>query len=168
MPSAKRSSPRREKTGSRSCSSRGRSARVQRELSCPASEAIVSQRSAVELGNGLNRAVDLLVAVGERDEHCLELARRDVDPALEQMAEKCRVTLHVCTLGVVEVADWVVGHEEGRHGANALHSSVHCEACFETRAALLELLVDDGIAKPAQDRKARGRGERVPRQGPRL
>src|SRR5438105_14458318 len=100
-PSAYRDSASAEKIGSRSCSSSGRSAFVQRRLSAPASAPIVSQISAVEVGNGLDRSVDLLVAVREGDEHRLELARRDVDPALEQMAEERRIAFGVARLRVV-------------------------------------------------------------------
>ena len=48
--------------------------------------------SAQDVGNGLDRPVDLLVAVGEGDEHRLELRRRDVDAPLEQAAEERPVT----------------------------------------------------------------------------
>src|SRR4029079_4534106 len=102
--SAYRCSPRAEKTASRRWSSGGRSAAVQSSLSRPASPAIVSQRSAVEAGNGLDRAVDFLVAVRERDEQALELARGDVHPVREQMAEERAVPFGVAALRVVEVA----------------------------------------------------------------
>ena len=42
-----------------------------------------------------DRRVDLVVAVGERGEQALVLARRDVDAALEQVAEERRVALGV-------------------------------------------------------------------------
>ena len=58
-----------------------------------------------ELTDGLDRTVDVLVAVRERDEHRLELRRRDVDAALEQMAEVRGVALGVARLRVLEVAD---------------------------------------------------------------
>src|SRR5258708_33961744 len=57
----------------------------------------------VERVNGVERAVDLVVAVRERHEHRLELRGRDVDAALEQMAEERGVTLGVARLRVVEV-----------------------------------------------------------------
>src|SRR5262249_2104941 len=101
MPSAYRDSARAENTGSRSCSSIRRSAFVQSRLSAPASAPIVSQMSAVEVCNGLDRPVDLLVPVGERDQHRLELARRNVDPALEQVAEERRVAVGVAALRVL-------------------------------------------------------------------
>ena len=41
-----------------------------------------------ELTDRLDRLVDLVVAVSERGEEALVLARRDVDPALEQVAEE--------------------------------------------------------------------------------
>src|SRR5262249_1871280 len=47
--------------------------------------------SAKDIGHRLDRAVDLLVAVRERWEQALVLARRDVHPALEQPAEELRV-----------------------------------------------------------------------------
>src|SRR5580765_6601208 len=122
IPSAYRSSPSAEKTGSRSWSSRERNAAVQSSLSRPASSAIVSQRSAVKGRNGLDRTVDLLLAVRKRDEHALELARRDVDPAREQMAEERAVALGVGLLRVVEVAHRPVRHEQRRHRADTLHA----------------------------------------------
>src|SRR5918992_4511304 len=103
IPRAKRSSPSGEKTGRRSCPAGGGSAAVHSSLSRPASDAIVSQRSAVEVCNGLDRAVDFLVAVGERDEHRLELARRDVDAAREQVTKERGVSLGVAPLRVLEV-----------------------------------------------------------------
>src|SRR5437899_7996236 len=118
MPSAYRGSPSSEKTAARSCSSRGRSAEFQRALSCPASAAILSQRSAVEVCNGLAGPVDLLVAVGEGDEHGLELARGHVDPAFEQVSKECAVAIRVGTLRIVEVAHGLVGHEERCHRAD--------------------------------------------------
>src|SRR5919201_3815794 len=111
-PSLYRCSASGEKTGSRSCFSGRRSASRQRRLSRPASTAIVSQRSATEeLGTGLHRAVDLLVAVGERDEQRLELRRRDVDAALEQVAEERAVALRVARLRVAQIPHGAIGHE---------------------------------------------------------
>src|SRR6476660_9753411 len=103
IPSRNRSSASAEKTGSRCCSSSGRSAATQSVLSRPASAAIVSQMSAVELANGLDGRVDLRVAVREREEHRLELARRDVDAAVEQVAEEGGVRVGVRALRVFEV-----------------------------------------------------------------
>ena len=60
----------------------------------------MTQRSAVaaELTGGLNGAIDVLVAVHEGDEHRLELGRRDVDAALEEVTEVGRVTFGVAPL----------------------------------------------------------------------
>src|SRR6266508_3966723 len=115
IPSAYRSSPSAEKTGSRSCSSRARSAAVQSSLSRLASSAIASQRSAVEVCKRLDRSFDFLVAVRERDEHALELARCDVDALGEEVAEERAVAVRVAVLRVVEVAHGRVAHEERRH-----------------------------------------------------
>src|SRR5205823_4151007 len=92
-----------------------------------------------EIGNGLNGSVDLLVAVGERDEHGFELAGRDVDPAVEQVTEERAVTVRVGALRVVEVAHGLVGHEERRHRADTLDAAVRRQSGLESRAALLEL-----------------------------
>src|SRR5436190_1372692 len=154
MPSAYRSSPRVEKTGSRSCSDSGRSAATQSALSRPASTAIVSHTSVAEITDGLDRAVDLLVAVRERDEHRLELARGDVDPALEQVAEQRRVALGVRPLRVVEVAHGRVGHEERRHRADPLDAAACRQAGLEARAAALELRIDGRVAEPSKDGQA--------------
>src|SRR5258708_29947056 len=70
-------------------SGRSRSAWAQSGLSLRAWAAIVS--AAVELTEGLDRRVDLLVAVRERREHALVLARCDVDPSLEQVAKELGV-----------------------------------------------------------------------------
>src|SRR5947207_9644681 len=110
----------------RSWAACGFAAALQRALSAPASRTIASQRSAVvlEFGNSFDRAVDLLVAVGQRQEHGFELARGDVDPAGEEMAEECPVPLGVAPLRVVEVANRRVGHEERRHCADPLNAAV--------------------------------------------
>src|ERR671939_149032 len=116
MPRAKRCSLSGEKTATRSCSTRGRNAAVQSWLSRPDSPAIVSQRSAVvEIGNSLDRAVYFGFTVRERDEHALDLARRDVDTARQQVAEQRAVTADVGELRVVEVVDGRIGHEERHH-----------------------------------------------------
>ena len=58
-----------------------------------------------ERADGLDGAVDLGVAVRERDEHRLELRRGDVDAVREQVAEERAVAFRVAPLRVVEVAD---------------------------------------------------------------
>ena len=68
-----------------------------------------AQVAAEELTDGLHGAVDVLVGVRERDEHRLELRRRDVDAALEQVAEERAVALGVAGLRVLEVAHAAVG-----------------------------------------------------------
>src|SRR5688572_31744402 len=103
-PSANCSGASGPKMPSRSGSSRSCSA--QSGLSAAASAARVSQRSSVEeVGNGLDRPVDVGVGVGEREEEALELRRRDVDAALEQVTEESAVSLGVARLRVLEVAD---------------------------------------------------------------
>src|SRR5262249_57258630 len=117
---------------------------VHGSLGGPASRAIVSQSSAVvarpaasrarprlpgpaglaKAPHGLDRMVDLLLAVRERDEHALELTRRDVDAVGEQMAEERAVAFRIRALRVVEVAHGRVGHEERGHRADALHPAV--------------------------------------------
>src|SRR2546423_6117278 len=77
-----------EKRGSVSRSADGRSAAPQSGLSRSASAAITPQISGAEVCNRLDGAVDVRVGVCERDEHGLELGRRDVDPAREQVPEE--------------------------------------------------------------------------------
>src|SRR5438552_19030938 len=102
-PSAYRSSPSGEKTGNSSRCSLGSRASAQSALSPSASLAIVSQRSAVEVCNRLHRPLDLLVAVRSRDKHSFELPRREVDSAIEQVAEERTVVVGVRRLGVAEI-----------------------------------------------------------------
>ena len=105
----------------------------------------------------------------ERDEQALELRRRDVDPALEQVAEERAVALRVAALRVREAADRLVGAEERRHRADALHAAERAQA--RPRAArrfASSSLVDGRVAQPPQHREP-GRGrERVPGQRARL
>src|SRR5437764_10582681 len=96
-----------EKTGSRS--GFGRNAASQSGLSRAASAAITSQSSvAEELANRLDRPVDLVVAVRERDEHRLELRRGDVDAALEQAPEERGVPIRVAFGRLLKVLDGFV------------------------------------------------------------
>src|SRR5260370_23152126 len=95
----------------------------------------------VERANGVERAVDLVVAVRERHEHRLELRRRDVDATLEQMAEERRVTLGVARLRVVEVPHGPIRVEEREHRADAGDCSERGESRLEPRAPALELAV---------------------------
>src|SRR5207244_4139135 len=120
-------------------------------LSPAASSAMTSQSSvAEEVANGLHRPVDLLVAVRERDEHRLELRRRDIDAAGEQMAEKRAVALRVALLDVVEVADSLLRHEQRQHPAGAPDAAERRQSLLETRPAALELDVDLRVAQAAQ------------------
>src|SRR6185503_1011418 len=106
-PTANRSSASGEKTACSSRSASGRRAAAQSSLSRPASRAIVSQSewplAAKELPCSVDRALDLGGAMGGRDEHRLELRRRDVHAALEQMAEKLAIALGVRPLREREV-----------------------------------------------------------------
>src|SRR5436309_330240 len=90
IPSAYRISASGENTGARSGSALR--AAPQSGLSRSASSAIVAQTSSVvELANGLDGAVDLLVAVGERGEQALELRRRHGDHTRGQVPEARRL-----------------------------------------------------------------------------
>src|SRR5439155_5277225 len=167
IPSAYRISASGENTGARSGSALR--AAPQSGLSRSASSAIVDQTSSVvELANGLDGAVDLLVAVGERGEQALELRRRDVDPTREQVPEAGGVALGVAALGVVEGADRGARREEREHRADALDDAVGREAVGQAGSAALELLVDPRLPKPAEHREA-GRGrKRIPGESPGL
>src|SRR4051794_21987450 len=128
-----------------------------------ASCAIVLQSSgaAVELTDGLDRAVDLLVAVRERKEERLELRRRYVDAALEQVAEEPGVAVGVARLRVVEVAHGTVGVEQREHCADALHGAERGEAGLQACTSALQLLVRLSVPQAAQHREARRGGERI-------
>src|SRR5262249_17978997 len=128
-----------------------------------ASSAITSQTSTAEvLANGLDRTIDLLVAVGERDEQRLELRRRDVDPTRQQVAEERRVRLRVARRGVLEATHRLGAAEEREHCADPLDAAERHEPGLERRPSSLELLVDERVAEPAEDgQPGRGR-ERVP------
>ena len=103
--------------------------------------------------------------MGERDEHGLELARRNVDPAFEQVAEKCAVAIRVGPLRVVEVAHGLVGHEQRRHRADTLDAAVRRKPALEPGTAPLELFVHGRIAEAPEHREPCRGGERVSRQG---
>src|SRR2546423_11126709 len=138
-PSAKRVSPGGEKTASVSRSSARRSAAPHSGLSRSASSAIVAQTSVgSEVCNSLDRAVDVGVGVGERDEHRLELRGSEVDAALEEMAEEGRVPLGVARGRVVVVAHGLVAAEERQHRPDALDASEGSKAGLEPRAQALE------------------------------
>src|SRR6478735_2487318 len=157
--------------GTVSRSSAGRSDSPQSGLSAAASAASTSQTSVSaveEVANGLDRPVDLVVAVRERDEHALELGRCHVDASVEQVPEQRRVPCRVRADGVVVVAHGAVLAEQGQHRADALDGAEGSKACLEPGAAKLELLVDRGIAEPAQHRGAGGGREWVSRERSRL
>src|SRR6476620_6803129 len=113
-----------------------------------ASRAIVAQSSAavVELTDNLDRPVDLLVAVREREKHRLELRRRDVDAVREEVAEEARVAIGIARLRVLEVAHLTIGIEEGEHRAHAIHPAEVREPGFEPAPEALELFVDRQVA----------------------
>ena len=145
-PTRARSARRRaRKTGS---SSRLRGGRVRRAtaLSASASAAIVSHK----VRSRLDRRVDGFVVVRERDEHRLELRRRDVDPAREQVLEERRV----------------LGMEERQHRADARHAAVLGESVREPGRLGLELVVEGNVARAPQHRQpaavASGFPESVP------
>src|SRR5262245_20846467 len=106
-PTANRSSASGEKIGSSTRSASGRRAAAQSSLSRPASTAIVSQTDepsgAKELLGRFDGALHLGRAVRGRDEHRLELGRRDVDPAVEQMTKELAVAPGVGALRGGEV-----------------------------------------------------------------
>src|SRR6185436_12952883 len=114
-------------------------------LSAAASAAMTPKTSvAEEVANCLGRAVDVLVGVGERDEEALELRRRHVDPALEQVPEQRAVALDVARLRILEVPDRpicreLVGEEERGHRADALDAPERRDPGLEPRSLQLEL-----------------------------
>src|SRR5947208_13292026 len=163
-PSAYRSSPSGEKKGNSSRCSLGNRASAQSALSPAATLAIVSQRSAVEVCNRLHRPLDLLVAVRSRDKQSLELRGREVDPALEQVAEERAVAIGVRRLGVGEIPYRSLAHEQRRHRADPLHPAERRQARFEPGPALLELLVDVRLAQTLQHRERGSGRERVSAQ----
>ena len=106
--------------------------------------------------------------MGERDEHRLELRRRDVDAPLEQVPEERAVAF-----GVARCAS-----SKLRTGSSVMKSvsiaPTRCTgaerggALLEQCCAALELLVDRGVAQAAQHREAGGGRERVPGERARL
>src|SRR5713226_3232833 len=148
-PSAYRSSPSGEKTGS--CWASGLSASHQSDDSSEASRAIAAQRSAVaaEPIGGLHGAVDVLVRMRQRDEHGLELGRRNVDATVEEVAEVRAVPFGVTRLRVVEVPYASIGHEEREHRAHPAHAPEPCQAGLEPRTLAFELGVHRLVAEPA-------------------
>src|SRR5439155_20588699 len=114
----------------------------------------------------LHRGVDLLVAVRERREQALVLARRNVDLALEQAAEERAVLLRV---ELREALDRLLAAGEQRqHRADSLHAAERRKAVGEARRAPLELVVDARVAQPAQHGEPRGGRERIAAQSARL
>src|SRR5215212_2207908 len=139
-PSAKRGSVSVENTGSSSPSAGSRNA---------------AKSSGAEISNGVGRAVDLLVAVSEREEHRLVLRRCDVDAAVEQTAEKRGIRIDV-------------GRKERRHRADARDAAVTRESVLEAPPTPLQLLVELRHAQAAQDGEPGSRRQRIPRERPRL
>ena len=76
-----------------------------------------------------------------RDKQSFELRGREVDPALEQVAEQSRIAVGVRRLGVGEIPHRRLAHEQRRHRADPLHGPVGPQARLEPGAAPLELLV---------------------------
>ena len=87
---------------------------------------------------------------------------RDVDPALEQVAEERAVPLGVARLRVLERAHGAVAEEQRRHRADALDAAERGEPRLEPGAFGLQLLVDISVAQPAEHGCPRRRRERVP------
>src|SRR5258708_5607172 len=108
----------------------------------------------VERVNGVERAVDLVVAVRERHEHRLELGGRDVDAAREQMAEERGVTRGAARRRVVEVPHRAIRVEEREHRADAVDAPEGGESRLEPRASALELAVHGGVTEAPQHREA--------------
>src|SRR5262249_12409066 len=107
-PIAQRASPRGENTGSHSRASSESRAAPHSGLSRSASTAITSQTSATEaFANRLHRPVDLVVRVGERDEHPLELGWRHEHAPFEQATEHRTEPLGVTGLRLLKVSDGV-------------------------------------------------------------
>ena len=93
---------------------------------------------------------------------------RDVDPALEQVAEEGAVALGVARLRVLEGAHGAVAEEERRHRADPLDAAERGESRLQPGALRLQLLVDRRIAQPAEDGRPGRRRERVPGERPGL
>src|SRR4051794_16983882 len=112
----------------------GRSDSPQSGLCATASAASTSQTSVSaveEVANGLDRPVDLVVAVRERDEHALELGRCHVEAAVEQVAEERRIPRGVGAHGVVVITHDIVLAEQGQHRADPLDGAEGAEAGLE-------------------------------------
>src|SRR5215210_1908074 len=171
-PSAKRAAPSGEKTGVSSRSSDGRRAAPQSVLSRPASRTITSQTErlgAEEVSGGLQRPVDLRVAVRRRDEHRLELRGRDVDAALEQVAEESAEAPAVARGCLAVVTNRALAEEDCDHRADPLDAdTVGSQAFLDPGAGALELCVDLGLAEAPQDDERGRRRERVPGERARL
>ena len=92
----------------------------------------------------LDGAVDLFVAVRERDEHRLVLRRRDVDAAREEAAEQRAVRARRRTPSRLQIENRPLPDEQRQHRADALDASERGQPGLEPRRALLELVVDVG------------------------
>ena len=132
---APRRAARRRRTSSRAAPG-SRTSRPERDSRPRPPARSPPRRQASKLRNRRDRAVDLLVAVREREEHGLELRGGDVDALREQVAEERRVALGVAALlHVVEVAERAgVGHEERQHRADPLRRCRTSESPASSRA----------------------------------
>ena len=123
-------------------------------------------------GGGFDRALDLLVRVGQRREPRLELRRRRVDAAREQLAAPARVGAEVAGLGIREVGHGPLAEEHGQQPGGG--DDLHGIAARRLAQARRETLGDRGQARVGrlveqlERRQAGGHRERVARQRARL
>ena len=111
----------------------------------------------------------------EGDERRFELRRSEKDAALEHAVEEARVAGGVCPLRRCVVGHRTVGEKRRQHRSDAVHRHGHTRGAgrlgdprFHSRAQPLEPLVRIAPLECPQGREARGHGEGIARQRPRL
>src|SRR5262249_60839641 len=131
-----------EKAGTAPRSAGGASPPPQGGPAAPPPGATPPKSQREEAGNRRHRPLHVRVAVRGRDEHRLELGRRDVDALLEQAPEERAVPVGVALLRLGEARHRPpVRHEQREHRTDALHPTERREPLLELAADRLQPLV---------------------------
>ena len=129
---------------------------------------LLSRRAGQGGPGGGDHSVDIVVGVGEADEHRLELRRRQEDPVRAHAAEKSREPVGVGGLRGRVVGDGAGREEQGQHRADPVDDRRDAgrerrgrEPIAQAGAELLELLVRVRAREDLHRLQARRHRERI-------